>query len=111
MKVVVSKYVVFLDKEFILREASGSKVDLEEVQETTNIDQLDEPIVELVFDEVQIGNGEPSIPEDIAALCKSSRVIRPPRRYDLMITKNTLLIEEDEPTTYGESNSNVDSKR
>ncbi|KAL2490948.1 Retrotransposon protein [Abeliophyllum distichum] len=55
MKVIISKHVVFLDKRFILRRNSGSKVDLEEVQETTNkIDQLDVPMAELSSDEVQI---------------------------------------------------------
>ncbi|KAL2542126.1 Integrase catalytic domain-containing protein [Abeliophyllum distichum] len=49
MKVIISKHVVFL------RKNSGSKVDLEEVQETTNkIDQLDVPMAELSSDEVQI---------------------------------------------------------
>ncbi|KAL2454284.1 putative retrotransposon Ty1-copia subclass protein [Abeliophyllum distichum] len=43
------------NKRFILRRNSGSKVDLEEVQETTNkIDQLDVPMAELSSDEVQI---------------------------------------------------------
>ncbi|KAL2532486.1 hypothetical protein Adt_05837 [Abeliophyllum distichum] len=87
--------------QFILRKASGNKVNLEEVQQTTNkIDQLDKPMVEPVFDEVQIGNGEPSVSEDTVALRKSSKVIRPPLRYDLLITNDALLIEKDEPTTY-----------
>ncbi|KAL2486711.1 Uncharacterized protein Adt_31467 [Abeliophyllum distichum] len=68
-------------------------------------------MTEPAFDEVRIGNGEPSVPEDTAALRKSSRVIHPPRRYDLLITNDALLVEEDEPTTYAESKSNVDSKR
>ena len=41
-KVFVSKHAVFLEKEFLLSGDSGSKVDLEEVQET-NID-IDQPI-------------------------------------------------------------------
>ncbi|KAL2498010.1 Copia protein (Gag-int-pol protein) [Abeliophyllum distichum] len=69
MKVIISKHVIFLEKEFILREASGSKVDLEEIQQTTNkIDQLDKPMAELAFDEEHIRNGEPSVSEDTAAL-------------------------------------------
>ncbi|KAL2512932.1 Uncharacterized protein Adt_18532 [Abeliophyllum distichum] len=55
MKVIISKHVIFLEKELILRKDSGSKVDLEEVQETTNkIDQLDVPMAELASDEVRI---------------------------------------------------------
>ncbi|KAL2504716.1 Reverse transcriptase Ty1/copia-type domain-containing protein [Abeliophyllum distichum] len=68
-------------------------------------------MVEPVFDEIQIGNGEPSAPEDTPVLRKSSVVIRHPRRYDLLITNDALLIEEYEPTTYLKSKSNVDSKR
>ncbi|KAL2542000.1 Uncharacterized protein Adt_02978 [Abeliophyllum distichum] len=56
MKVIISKHVVFLDEGFILKDDNGSKVDLEEVQETINkIDQLDVPMAELASDEVQIG--------------------------------------------------------
>ncbi|KAL2518310.1 Reverse transcriptase Ty1/copia-type domain-containing protein [Abeliophyllum distichum] len=102
-------------------------MDIEEFQETTNIDQLDEPIieptfdethigsgeplVEPAFDETHIGSGEPLVPEHTTTLRKSSRVIRPLRRYDLLITNDALIIEEDEPTTYAESKSNIDSKR
>ncbi|KAL2470909.1 Copia protein (Gag-int-pol protein) [Abeliophyllum distichum] len=60
-------------KQEVEREVSRSKVDLEEVKKTTNIDQLDEPIVEPAFDEAHIGSGKPSVPEDIAALHKSSK--------------------------------------
>ncbi|KAL2461923.1 gag pre-integrs domain-containing protein [Abeliophyllum distichum] len=68
-------------------------------------------MAEPAFDEAQMENGESLVPEDAAALRKSSRVICPPRRYDPLITNKALLIEKDKPTTYTESKSNVDSKR
>ncbi|KAL2513129.1 hypothetical protein Adt_18729 [Abeliophyllum distichum] len=112
MKVIILKHAIFLEKEFILREANGSKVDNKVVQQTTNeIDQLDEPMAEPAFDEAQIENGKSLISKDIVGLHKSSRVIRLSQKYDFLITSDALLIEEDEPTTYTESKSNVDSKR
>ena len=37
----ISKHAIFLEKEFLLSEDNGSKLDLEEVQETNiDIDQL-----------------------------------------------------------------------
>ncbi|KAL2461989.1 Retrotransposon protein [Abeliophyllum distichum] len=68
---------------------------------------MDEPAI----DEAHIGSGEPSVSKDTSALRKLSRVICPPRRFDLLITNGGLLIEEDESITYIESKSNVDSKR
>ncbi|KAL2471390.1 Uncharacterized protein Adt_39526 [Abeliophyllum distichum] len=104
MKVIVSKHVVLIEKEFILIEDNVSKVDLEEVQETTNkIDPLDEPMIEPTSDEAQIGNGEPLVSEDRPALHKSNRVIHLSWRCDFLIIKDELLIEEDEPTTYAKS--------
>ncbi|KAL2480297.1 Retrotransposon protein [Abeliophyllum distichum] len=71
MKVIISKHAIFLEKEFILREASGSKVDLEEIQQTINkISQLDKPMAEPAFDKAQIGNGEPLVPDDTSTLHK-----------------------------------------
>ncbi|KAL2542394.1 Uncharacterized protein Adt_03372 [Abeliophyllum distichum] len=107
---VVSSFKV---GQFVVQsQTSRSKVDLEEVQQTTNkIDQLDKPMAEPAFYEAQIENGKPSVPEDTIALRKLSRVIRSPMRYDFLIISDALLIEEDEPIIYAESKSNVDSKR
>ncbi|KAL2471371.1 hypothetical protein Adt_39507 [Abeliophyllum distichum] len=96
----------------IFREDSGSKVDFEEVQENTNkIDQLDDPIVELASDENIDWKKENHQFPRIRQLCVSeqghsfSSEIRSP------ITSNVLPIEKDEPTTYVELKSSVDSKR
>ncbi|KAL2526745.1 hypothetical protein Adt_11799 [Abeliophyllum distichum] len=110
--VIVSKHAVLLNKEFILIVDSESIVDLEKVQETTNkIDQLDEPMVAPAFDEAQIGNGEPPVPEDLPTLRKLSQVIHSLQRYDLLIINDALLIEKDKTTTYTELRSSIDSKR
>ncbi|KAL2466143.1 hypothetical protein Adt_41994 [Abeliophyllum distichum] len=99
MKLIVSKYFIFLEEEFILREDSGNKVDVEEIQKTTNeIDQLDEPTAKPASDEAHIDNGKLEVPDDMSALEKSNRVIRHLRRHDLLITNDEFLIEKDEPT-------------
>ncbi|KAL2455960.1 Reverse transcriptase Ty1/copia-type domain-containing protein [Abeliophyllum distichum] len=59
----------------------------------------------------RLGKGEPPILKGTPALCKSSKVIHFLQRYNLLITSNVLLIEEEEPTTYVELKSIVDSKR
>ncbi|KAL2517848.1 putative mitochondrial protein-like [Abeliophyllum distichum] len=54
---------------------------------------------------------KPPVLKDTPAPRKLSRVIRFSLRYDLLITSNVLLIEEDEPTNSEESKSRVDSNR
>ncbi|KAL2542469.1 hypothetical protein Adt_03447 [Abeliophyllum distichum] len=91
---------------------SGIKVVLEKVQETTNeIGQLDNPMAEFAFDKAHIKKGEPPVSEDTLALCKLNNIIHFPWRYDLLISSNVLLIEKDEPTTYSDLESSINSKR
>src|SRR5262249_24233818 len=100
-KVFVSKTTVFLEKEFLLEENSGSKIELEEVQDhENNDDNLDEP--------------EPAPIEqapNTQELRKSDRIRRPPKRYEFLISedKDVFLVEENEPTSYKEAISDIDS--
>ena len=52
-KVVFLKHVVFLEKEFLLREDNGSKVELGEIQDTlTDVSHLTEPKAVIHDDEL-----------------------------------------------------------
>ena len=90
------KHVVFLEKEFLLRD-SGSKVELEEVQDAkTNTDQLLEPKANIHKDKIVVGFSKAQ------ALRMSSRIRTVPERYGFLISElnDVLFIEDDEPTTY-----------
>ena len=90
------KHVVFLEKEFLLRD-SGSKVKLEEVQDAkTNTDQLLEPEANIHKDKIVVGFSKAQ------ALRMSSRIRTVPERYGFLISElnDVLFIEDDEPTTY-----------
>ena len=66
-KVFVSKHVVFLEKEFRLRD-NGSKVELEEVQDAqTNADQPLEHETNIHRDEIETS------PSEAQVFCTSSR--------------------------------------
>ena len=66
-KVIITKYVVFLEDEFILDGDSGRKVDLEEV--------LDSP------PQNDIKIQEEPITEDKQTICMSARIPKQPERY------------------------------
>ena len=95
----VSKLVVFLEKEFLLREDNGSKVELCEVQDAL-IDafHLTEP--ESVHDDELIIDSSKT-----QVFRRTSRICSVLERYGFLISeqKDVLLIENDEPTTYAES--------
>ena len=79
-KVIVSKHVVFLEKEFLLRGDSGSKVELEEVQGAqTDNDQLIETVIH--EDEVTIE------PFEAQAFRKSSRIRTIPKKYAFLVSE------------------------
>ena len=76
----VSKYVVFLMKEFLLRD-KGSKVELEEVQDTQeNTNQLPKPEANIHRDEIEVN------PFEAIALRRSSRIRTIPERYVYRMT-------------------------
>ena len=103
----VSKHVVFLEKEFLLI-GSRSKVELEEVQGAqTDVDQLPEPKVVIHKYEIVVD------PSKAQVLCRTSRIRTILRRYGFLISehKDIFLIENDEPTTYGEYRNILESNK
>ena len=99
-RLFVSKHVVFLEKEFLLREDSGSKVELSEVQDAlTNASHLTEPEAVIHDDEFIADSSKTQV------FHRTSRIRSIPERYGFLNSeqKDVLLIENDEPTTYEES--------
>ena len=101
--VFVARRGMFLEREMISKEDSGSKIDLEEIQESNN----EEPIVNT---EVQQEVETPVVPDDISLpLRRTSRVSNPPQFYygyhveeEDKISDSTL-IDLDEPANYKEA--------
>ena len=96
-RLFISKHVVFLEKEFLLREDSGSKVGLSEVQDAlTTASHLTEPEAVIHDDELIADSSKTQV------FRRTSGIHSVPERYGFLISeqKNVLLIENDEPTTY-----------
>ena len=95
----VSKHAVFLEKEFLLEEASGSKIELGKVQEPQmKADQPTCPDLICHTDEV-IGE---SI--ETQTLRRSIRVWTIQERYRFLVDQDNdvTMIEDNEPTSYDE---------
>ena len=79
-KVFVSKHVVFLEKENLLRGDTGSKVELEEVQRAqTDAYQLTETVIR--------EDGVIVEPSEAQALCRPSMIHIVPERYGFLISE------------------------
>ena len=107
-RLFVSKHDVFLEKEFLLREDNGSKVELVEVQDAlTDTSHMTEPEAIIHDDELTIGSSKAQ------ALRRTNRIHTVPKRYGFLINelKDVLLIENDEPTTYEESLNSSESDK
>jgi hypothetical protein len=98
-KVFVARNGVFLEKEFLSKGLSGSKVQLEEIQET--------------LETVSAPTEDPRDVQDVAqtvveapAPRRSIRARRATDKLNLLITeeRHVLLMENDEPMTYTKSN-------
>ena len=93
----VSKNVVFLEKEFLLNENSGSKIELDEVHDPQmDIDQPIEP--------TSISHGDEVIeePMETQAPRRSTRVRTVPEKYGFLVDqdKDVTLIERNESVNY-----------
>ena len=96
-RLFVSKHVVFLEKEFLLREDSGSKVELSEAQDALiDASHLTEPEDVIHDDELIVDSSKTQV------FHRTSRIRSVPKRYGFLISEqnDVLLIENDEPTTY-----------
>ena len=102
----VSKHAVFLEEEFLLREDSGSKVKLSEVQDAlTDTSHLTESEAVIHDDELIANSSKTQV------FHRTSRIRSIPERYGFLISeqKDVLLKENDEPTTYEESLNSSES--
>jgi hypothetical protein len=95
--VFIAHIGVFMEKEFLSKGVSGSKVQLKEIQETPkNISASTNPIQEV----------QDVVPLDVEALAprRSMRACRATEKFTLLTTeqRNILLLDNDEPVTYTE---------
>ena len=104
-KVFVARNGVFLEREFISKGTSGSKVQLEEVREPQDN-------IELLVDthSQQTILYTPPIAQN---LCRSDRIRHEPKSYGFLVTDNhdVLLVDQNEPTTYQEAMLDPDSEK
>ena len=96
----VSRNAKFLEREFLLKKFSGSRLDLDEVQEEqTNIDQTPRPFKRAATEQPQ-GH----------ELRRSSRERYEPQRYGFHINEeHDQVIENDDPTSFDEAIRDIDS--
>ena len=107
-KVFVARRAVFLERELMSKEASGSRIDLEEIQESTNMESdvgtsSQQQVVEPMIVEPQQRVIEES---DIQPppVRRSDRVRHAPERYNLLISDgDDTQVDLDEPTSYREA--------
>jgi hypothetical protein len=105
-KVFIARNGVFLEKEFLSKGLSGSKVQLEEIQET--------------LETVSASTEDPRDVQDVAqtvveapAPRRSIRARRATDKLNLLIIeeRHVLLMENDEPMTYTEAMKGLDSNK
>ena len=96
-KVFVAQNGVFLEREFISKGTSGSKVQLEEVREPQ--DNIELPVD--THSQQTIVN-TPPIAQN---LHRSGKIRHESERYEFLMTDNhdVLLVDQNEPTTYQEA--------
>jgi hypothetical protein len=104
--VFVTRNSVFMEKEFLSKGVSGSKVQLEKIQKTTkNVLAPTDPIQEV----------HDVVPLDVEALAPrtSMRAHHPTKKFTLLTTEqyNILLLDNDEPMTYAEAMMGPDSEK
>ncbi|KAI3746656.1 hypothetical protein L6452_09095 [Arctium lappa] len=103
----VARRAVFLEKELMSKEASGSQIDLEEIQESTNMESdigtssQQHVIGPTVVDPQQRVTKESDIQPPVH---RSDRVRHEPKRYNLLISEgDDTHVDLDKPTNYQEA--------
>jgi hypothetical protein len=104
--VFVTRNGVFLEKEFLPKEVSGSKVQLEEIQKTPeNVSAPTNPVQEV----------QDVVPPDVEAPAphRSIRAHRVAEKFTLLTTeqRDILLLDNDESMTYTEAMMGPDSEK
>ncbi|KAK8676153.1 hypothetical protein V6N13_034207 [Hibiscus sabdariffa] len=104
-KVFVARTRVFLEKEFLTNNGNGRNIELEEVQQQ----QVNEPVGEEISQVVE----ENSIDLETQPLRRSTRERHEPERYGFLVTTHgdVILVDQDEPKTYQEAVSSLDSEK
>ena len=94
----VARKAFFLEKEFIFKKNSRSKVQLEEIQEPQTPIQDN---MEMEMDSQEVTESEP-ITQDLR---RSGRILHEPERYEFLIIddQSIVLVDQNEPTTYWEA--------
>jgi hypothetical protein len=105
-KVFVTRNGFFLEKEFLSKGFSGSKVQLEEIQETPeNVSAPTNPILEV----------QEVVPPDIEAPAprRSIKACHANEKFTLLTTKqrDVLLLDNNEPMTYTEAMMGLNSEK
>ena len=105
-KVFVARNGVFLEREHISKGTSGSRVQLEEIQEPQNSIILH---MEPQLDQ-QVNVESTEVPQGPR---RSSRTCHNPKRYGFLITDNNdvMVMDQSEPTTYEEAMDSPDSEK
>ena len=102
----VARNGVFLEKEFLSKEVSGSKVQLEDIRE----------VPEMVSAPIEPSRDEQGVIESVVeepAPRRSIRARRAPKKFTLLTTgqHDVLLLDNDEPKTYMEAIMGPDSEK
>ena len=102
----VAQYSAFLEKEFILKRASGSGIDIQEVPESKDA----KPEVELDNQEdVDESQQAAKTPVETPSIRRSGRIHREPERYGFVMTRYEIfVVDHDEPATYREVVSDLE---
>jgi hypothetical protein len=105
-KVFIAHNSVFMEKEFLSKGVSGSKVQLEEIQETPkNVSEPTDPIHEV----------QDVVPQDVEAPAsrRSTRTCCATEKFTLLTTeqREILLLDNDELMTYTEAMMGPDSEK
>ncbi|KAI3505809.1 hypothetical protein L1887_28094 [Cichorium endivia] len=113
-KVIVARRAVFRERELIHQEASGSQIDLEEIQEPTNkgpdVGTSSQSEVENPVEPQPSTAGESNIPPPPVRI--SDRVRHAPEFYGLHITEgDESMVDDDEPTSYQEAMAGPDAAK
>jgi hypothetical protein len=105
-KVFIAHNGIFMEKEFLSKGLSGSKVQLEEVEETPkNVSASTNPIEEV----------QDVVPPDVEAPAprRSTRACHATEKFTLLTTeqRDIYLLDNDEPMTYTEAMIGPDSEK
>jgi hypothetical protein len=105
-KVFAARNGSFMEKEFLSKGVSGSKVQLEEIQETPENISAPIDLIQEVQDVVPLDVEAP-------ASCRSIRARRATKKFTLLTTeqRDILLLDDDEPMTYTEAMMGLNSEK